>query len=98
MNTPYDMRRDPPHDAPRSTLTQSPNGMRANRRQLIAATLAAGAVVSAGCSASTGIDRKLAFPSLTEAGEELSRLALAKNRDSSATWNWAQTVAHCAQS
>lgn len=74
------------------------NTLNASRRQVIVATVAAGAAVCAGCSASTGIDRKLAFPSLAEAGEELSRLALAKDRASSATWNWAQTVAHCAQS
>jgi len=81
----------------RATTSFTP-AMLASRRQVIVATLATGAAVCAGCSASTGIDRKLAFPSLAEAGEELSRLALAKERTSSATWNWAQTVAHCAQS
>ena len=43
-------------------------------------------------------DRQLQFSSLAAAGEELARLARAKDLISSATWGWAQTLIHCAQS
>jgi len=43
-------------------------------------------------------DRQLQFSSLAAAGEELARLAQAKELISSATWSWAQTLVHCAQS
>ena len=43
-------------------------------------------------------DRQLHFSSLAAAEEELARLAQAKALASDATWNWAQTLVHCAQS
>ena len=43
-------------------------------------------------------DRQLQFPSLAAAGEELAQLAQARELISSATWDWAQTLVHCAQS
>jgi hypothetical protein len=49
-----------------------------------------------GCSRGPGFDRRLQFPSLAAAGDELARLAQAKVLQSDATWNWAQTLNHCA--
>lgn len=43
-------------------------------------------------------DRHLQFASLAAAGEELARLAQAKELISGAIWGWAQTLVHCAQS
>lgn len=43
-------------------------------------------------------DRQLQFSSLAAAEEELARLAQTKELASDATWNWAQTLVHCAQS
>lgn len=43
-------------------------------------------------------DRQLRFSSLAAAGEELARLARAKELLSNATWGWAETLVHCAQS
>lgn len=43
-------------------------------------------------------DRQLQFSSLAAAEEELARLAQTKEPVSDATWNWAQTLLHCAQS
>lgn len=51
-----------------------------------------------GCQSGSPADRQLSFTSLTDAEEELSRLASAKELSSGATWTWAQTLEHCAQS
>ena len=61
-------------------------------------TVALVAAVSSGCQDQPTDDRRLHFSSLAQAEEELIRLARAKERISSATWSWAQTLAHCAQS
>lgn len=60
------------------------------------ASVAAGGV--AGCAKATENDRQLSFASLAAAEDELARLAQAKALVTNATWNWAQTLAHCAQS
>jgi hypothetical protein len=60
------------------------------------ATLLAGGL--AGCNGEAMNDRRLQFPSLAAAGEELARLAQAKELVSSVAWGWAQTLVHCAQS
>src|SRR5664279_147984 len=52
----------------------------------------------AGCKDDAMNDRRLQFPSLAAAGEELARLAQAKELVSSAAWGWAETLVHCAQS
>jgi hypothetical protein len=51
-----------------------------------------------GCKGVSMNDRQLQFGSLAAAGEELARLAQARELISSATWSWAQTLVHCAQS
>ena len=71
------------------------------RSFVIAATgvttaLAAGGL--AGCQGKAKEDRQLRFASLAAAQDELARLVLAGELASSAAWNWAQTLAHCAQS
>lgn len=43
-------------------------------------------------------DRQLQLTSLAATEEEIARLSKAKELASSATWNWAQTLIHCAQS
>lgn len=53
---------------------------------------------TSGCQGGSANDRQLRFSSLAAAEEELARLAQAKERTSGATWNWAQTLVHCAQS
>lgn len=72
------------------------------RRRLIqtASLLPLGlAVSSCGGRADAGsIDRKLQFVSLAQAIEEVERLSKAKTLRSAASWNWAQTLEHCAQS
>ena len=60
------------------------------------AALASGGL--AGCQANAMNDRQLHFNSLAEAEQELGRLAQAKELVSTATWGWAQTLVHCAQS
>jgi Protein of unknown function (DUF1569) len=63
-------------------------------------TTALGAALGvSGCQQRSSVnDRQLQFPSLAAAEEELVRLAQAKQLASGATWGWAQTLAHCAQS
>lgn len=51
-----------------------------------------------GCKGEGQIDRALSFASLAQAEAELSALEAAKDVRSSATWTWAQTLEHCAQS
>jgi len=73
----------------------------ARRRFLVSAAGVSAALVSgglAGCKGDSTDDRQLRFPSLAAAGEELARLAEAKDLISGAAWNWAQTLIHCAQS
>lgn len=57
--------------------------------------LAAGA---SGCQGGSADDRQLQFSSLAAAEDELARLGQAQALASDATWNWAQTLTHCAQS
>jgi hypothetical protein len=73
----------------------------ARRRFLVSSAGVSAALVSgglAGCKSDSTSDRQLRFPSLAAAGDELARLAQAKELISGATWNWAQTLVHCAQS
>lgn len=74
----------------------------ASRRSLLVATLALPPVVAlaglTGCQGGSASDRRLSFSTLASAEEELSRLAAAKGLHSGATWTWAQTLEHCAQS
>jgi hypothetical protein len=55
------------------------------------------AVGTPGCQAVSN-DRQLKFASLAAAEDELAQLARAEELVSSTTWNWAQTLMHCAQS
>ena len=61
-------------------------------------TTALVAVGTSGCQGSSVNDRQLQLSSLAAAEEEIARLAQAKELASGATWNWAQTLIHCAQS
>lgn len=71
-----------------------------SRRSFIVSSAAASVAVAgtAGCAQASDSDRQLSFGSLAAAEEELARLVQAKALVSNATWNWAQTLAHCAQS
>lgn len=72
-----------------------------SRRSFITSTAAvATAAVALGTSGCQGgsNDRQLKFTSLAAAEEELARLAHAEKLVSRTTWNWAQTLVHCAQS
>lgn len=60
-------------------------------------TAAAVAVGTSGCQGGSN-DRQLKFTSLAEAEGELARLGQAGELVSGTTWNWAQTLVHCAQS
>jgi Protein of unknown function (DUF1569) len=51
-----------------------------------------------GCTGDAPADRQLRFGSLAAAGEELARLARARELVSSTAWGWPQTLLHCAQS
>lgn len=72
-----------------------------SRRSFIISTaaVAAPAVVlgTSGCQAGSN-DLQLTFSSLAAAEEELARLVQAEALVSRTTWNWAQTLVHCAQS
>ena len=69
------------------------------RRAVVISTVGAAALaVTAGCNGNSLTDRQLQFASLGVAAEELAWLAQAKELVSGATWNWAQTLVHCAQS
>lgn len=72
------------------------------RRRFVVSSAGAGAALAAaglaGCKGDSLNDRQLRFRSLAAAEEELGRLARAKELISSATWSWAQTLVHCAQS
>jgi hypothetical protein len=73
----------------------------ARRRFVVSSAGASTALVVlglAGCSDDAANDRQLQLRSLAAAGEELARLAQARELVSSATWGWAQTLVHCAQS
>jgi Protein of unknown function (DUF1569) len=73
----------------------------ARRRFVISSAGVSTALVAgglAGCEGESMNDRRLQFPSLEAASEELARLTQAKELVSSATWGWAQTLVHCAQS
>jgi len=67
-----------------------------SRRAFVVASAAA-AVGTTGCQ-SPSVDRQLTFASLSAAEDDMARLLEAKALDSAATWSWAQTLAHCAQS
>jgi hypothetical protein len=72
-----------------------------SRRSFITSTAGvATAVVAVGTSACQGgsKDRQLKFTSLAAAEDELAQLIKAEELVSSTTWNWAQTLMHCAQS
>ena len=74
---------------------------RARRRFVISSAGASAGLASgglAGCQADPANDRQLQFHSLAAAEQELARLVQAKELVSSATWGWAQTLVHCAQS
>ena len=72
------------------------------RRGFIVSSAGVGTALVAGglaaCTRNPANDRQLQFRSLAAASEELTRLAQAKELDSSAAWSWAQTLIHCAQS
>ena len=72
------------------------------RRRVLRHTLAgvgSTALVASGLAACTGSGPEpLRLATLAEAEQELERLSAAKGLTSSATWNWAQTLTHCAQS
>ena len=88
------------------TMKKKPEVNQSRRRSFVAlaagSTTALGAALGvSGCQqqgSSVNDDRQLQFPSLAAAEEELARLAQAKQLASGATWSWAQTLAHCAQS
>jgi hypothetical protein len=73
-----------------------------SRRSLVKSTLWLAPAIAltslSGCQGSAPADRQLSFSSLTDAEEEISKLAAAKEIGSGATWTWAQTLEHCAQS
>ncbi len=62
------------------------------------ALLAAPRVMAAGDAGSSDDSRDLRFASLDEALNELGQLTQGGEPVSHATWNWAQTLTHCAQS
>ncbi|MES2128173.1 MAG: DUF1569 domain-containing protein [Pseudomonadota bacterium] len=72
--------------------------MNTGRRSFLAASAALVVAGSSGCSGKASDERQLQFASLGAAEEELARLAQAGTLASSASWNWAQTLNHCAQS
>jgi len=55
-------------------------------------------VGASGCKGNSMNDRQLQFSSLAAAETELARLAQSNGLASDATWSWAQTLVHCAQS
>ena len=82
-----------------------PDINQSRRRSFVALAAGSTTVLGAalgvsGCQQGSSVndDRQLQFPSLAAAEEELARLAQAKQLASGATWSWAQTLAHCAQS
>ncbi len=74
------------------------NGRRSFLASATGASAALVAAASLGCQGNAVDDRRLRFASLGEAMNELDLLARAKELESGATWNWAQTLIHCAQS
>ena len=74
------------------------------RRQFLQLMVVSGAVLTApgvlvAADASAGDNaRDLRFASLAEGLDELARLAQSGEPASYTTWNWAQTLTHCAQS
>lgn len=62
------------------------------------AATALAAAGSAGCQGAPADERVLQFASLAAAMDEVARLAQAPALRSTAAWNWAQTLVHCAQS
>lgn len=66
-----------------------------SRRHVV--TVLAGTAL-AGCAADTAMDRQLRFSTLAQASDELTALATASARLAAPGWNWAQVLAHCAQS
>lgn len=88
------------------SIRQATAATHLSRRVLLqtAAGVATGVAVfgTAGCQSpdavSGGADRALHLASLAAAEQELTRLAHAKAVVTSAHWNWAQMLEHCAQS
>ena len=80
----------------------SPRTNASPRRQFLHATVGAATVFAAagtaGCQGAQTDDRVLRFALLAEASDEVVRLAQAGPLGSTAAWNWAQTLEHCAQS
>jgi len=74
----------------------------ASRRSLLVSTLALPPAIAlaglSGCQGGSTNDRRLSLSTLASADEELSRLEAARELSSGATWTWAQTLEHCAQS
>lgn len=73
-----------------------------DRRRFVVSSASVGTALAAagfaGCKDDAMNDRRLRFPSLAAASEELARLAEARELVSSAAWGWAPTLVHCAQS
>lgn len=63
----------------------------------MAALAATGATGLSACGAAPH-DRQLQLTTLAAAQTEINRLAQARERTAHATWNWSQTLVHCAQS
>jgi len=66
------------------------------RRRLMLAALASSMASVTGPAHTAG--RELRFASLGQALDELDSMAEAAARDTAATWSWAETLEHCAQS
>ncbi|MES2942997.1 MAG: DUF1569 domain-containing protein [Pseudomonadota bacterium] len=69
------------------------------RRSFVTTTAGASAAfIITGCQGSSPTDRQLQFSSFADAEKEIARLAQARELSSAATFSWAQTLVHCAQS
>jgi len=64
----------------------------------IIAAVGVAAVALPGCQGESSHDRQLSFKTLDEALAEMRRLTPAVALAPATAWNWAQTLAHCAQS
>lgn len=71
------------------------------RRKVVLGAAGTGVASTAAClgaCTASSTDRQLRFGSLAEAADELARLTRTTNLQSGASWSWAQTLNHCAQS